>query len=349
MRRSGGRYAAPPAANHSPVWGAPARTGADGAAGLTVAPNGASFPAPSCGGGDPCLPSIIETWTVLFTGPDWVPRATHGAQTGGRGGERSGGGGDPPAWPPPLRLTAPTAASLVGRIQAVADAWAVNPDGATREESKWGRGGVGSGSADRQPGVARGLQIRPQPQRQCQWPASRSREAAAGGVGCAKASETGARARARRRDNVIGARGALPRAAGRRAAGHAPPRSSSGRRAPPPGAAGRRGAGHATRRGSSRTRACPPHGWPTARLRATPPAAIAEGRGRADQRASPRGWRAAPAAAARRLCKRRWTRQPNRPPNRTACSATGKQMPICWPLCSGNRPRTERQSVRRRC
>jgi len=45
---------------------------------------------------------------------------------------------------------------------------------------------------------------------------------------------------------------------------------------------------------------------------------------------------------------RRWTRQPNRPPNRTACSATRQQMPICWPFCSGNRPRTERHSVRRR-
>ena len=51
----------------------------------------------------------------------------------------------------------------------------------------------------------------------------------------------------------------------------------------------------------------------------------------------------------RRPCHRRWTRQTNRPPNRTASSATGKQTRICWSVCSGNRARTERQSVRRIC
>jgi len=53
--------------------------------------------------------------------------------------------------------------------------------------------------------------------------------------------------------------------------------------------------------------------------------------------------------APRPASNRRWTRQTNRPLNRTACSATGKQTRICWSVCSGNRARTERHSVRRLC
>jgi len=54
-------------------------------------------------------------------------------------------------------------------------------------------------------------------------------------------------------------------------------------------------------------------------------------------------------AGGRWVGDRRWTRKINRPPNRTARLATGKQMPICWPICSGNVPRTERHSVGLRC
>ena len=43
----------------------------------------------------------------------------------------------------------------------------------------------------------------------------------------------------------------------------------------------------------------------------------------------------------KRIRDHRWTRQTNRPPNRTVCLATGKQTRICWSICSGNRARTE--------
>jgi len=52
----------------------------------------------------------------------------------------------------------------------------------------------------------------------------------------------------------------------------------------------------------------------------------------------------------RRPCwHRRCRMQPNRTPNRMVCSGTGNRTPICSGVCSGNRRRTDGDSVRSRC
>ena len=50
-----------------------------------------------------------------------------------------------------------------------------------------------------------------------------------------------------------------------------------------------------------------------------------------------------------RTRNRRCRMQPNRTPNRMVCSGTGNRTPICSGVCSGNRRRTDGDSVRRRC